>query len=620
MSSMRRMLVIDDSLTARMRVKEILESDGIQVTLCSSAEEGTTLATKTSPDVILLDVVLPGIDGIELCHAWRSVPELKEIPVLLMSGERSDRDDRAAGLRAGAMGYVVKPFNKSEMLAQVNLLHQLGKTHKELKHQVVLAQSASETKSRFLANMSHEIRTPLTSILGFAEGLLDSEISDDERLSAVKTILRNGKHLLEVISDILDISKIEAGKLLIERIECSPIHLLNDVMTLMSPKAIEKHLTLEVEYEYPLPRRIYSDPTRLKQILLNLVSNALKFTSKGKIKISVSCDRVAGIFVMKVTDSGIGMSEEEQRNLFKAFNQADASTVRKFGGTGLGLAISRELTESLGGKISVESTPGVGSTFTAEVAIGDISTFELIYEAPTAISSSQDSRGQQNQTFKGKILVVEDDEDIRKLLIQLLRKLGLETEFAENGVVGIEKAMTGAFDIIFMDMQMPVMDGYTAAKELRSKGYLQPIVAVTGNVMHEEVERLLTAGCTEHLAKPFERVRVIEVLNRYLVDKKTEDRENVEEEDPEILALTRSFVEGLSKRISAITAAYQSKDYETMHALAHRLAGAGLFGFNDLGAAALQLENSAKDQDENKIQVWFLECENLIKKVVAEQK
>lgn len=611
-------LVIDAGLTSRMKTKQLLEGEGFEVLLAADPAEGTRRARESAPDVILLDVVLPDTDGIELCRSWRSMADLREIPVMLMAGERSDRDDRAAGLEAGAMGYVVKPFNVKEMLAQVQLLYRLGRTHAQLKSAARLAESANHAKGRFLANMSHEIRTPLTSILGYAESLLDPELSEKDRFDAVRTILRNGTHLLDVLNDVLDFSKIEAGKLVIERIECGVFPMLNDVITLMRPKTEEKGLYLKLEYRYPVPRRIVTDSARLKQILLNLVGNAVKFTASGGVTVRVSFREQANTMRFEVIDTGIGMPPTQVARLFQPFTQADDSTSRKFGGTGLGLAITKDLAERLGGSAGVESVEGKGSVFSVEVDAGESNGREMARNAEELTSTQYEKAAlREPPRYRGRVLVVDDEEDIRRLLNSILRKVGLEAEFAVNGKVGVEKALERPFDLVLMDAQMPVLDGYSAIAQLRAHNYQFPIVALTGNAMEEEVRRLIEAGSNEHLAKPFDRASLYCMLGRYL-ESGTEDRQEVlvtasapppdggsvnenvlacARQDPELIDLTIQFVDGLPARRAKIGAAFEARDWPELKALAHKLIGAGLYGFTALADAAANLERAAAGQN-----------------------
>ena len=355
-----------------------------------------------------------------------------------------------------------------------------------------LAEAATHAKSEFLANMSHEIRTPMTAILGFTEVLMGSALNQVQ-LDAATTIERNGEYLIGIINDILDLSKIEAGKLEIEHIQCSPCQILSDVVSLMSVRANAKSLPLEIEYDGLIPQSIQSDPTRLRQILINLTGNAIKFTETGKVRLVarlLDAEHDEPKMQFEVVDSGIGMTDQQIANIFKPFMQADTSTTRKFGGTGLGLTISERLAKKLGGDIVVKSTLGEGSTFTVRVATGSLDGVRLL-ESPTEaqLRTDPDKKPAAPETkLDCRLLLAEDGLDNQRLIVFLLKKAGAEVAVAENGQIAYDLALTARdegtpFDVILMDMQMPVMDGYDATGSLREAGYTGPIIALTAHAM-----------------------------------------------------------------------------------------------------------------------------------------
>ncbi len=417
--------------------------------------------------------------------------------------------------------------------------------------------AANRAKSDFLTNMSHELRTPLTAILGFAEVLQeDDELSPDDRNSKLQTIRRNGRHLLELINGILDLSKIEAGKMEVEWLAVSPARILNDVVSLLQVRADDKNLTLSVAFEGLFPATVRTDPTRLRQILINLVGNALKFTASGSV--TVTARLVAGPVLAKlqfdVADTGIGLTAEQMARLFEPFSQADASCSRNYGGSGLGLAISRKLARMLGGDIVISSAPGQGSVFRLEVSAGDSAavvpidaaeTFicllnrEYRETAPVAGVSSTMKRPPERlegetktepqkkpesspaESLEGlRILLAEDGPDNRQLVGFVLRKAGAEVAFAENGRIAVQSAQAAdragrPFDIILMDMQMPVLDGYAATRELRSVGYILPIIALTANAMSDDRKKCVDAGCDDYATKPINRPALLSIVARH---------------------------------------------------------------------------------------------------------
>ena len=391
------------------------------------------------------------------------------------------------------------------------------------------AEHANQAKSEFLANMSHEIRTPMTAIIGFAETLLEPTLSEDQRRDAVATICRNGKHLLELVNDILDLSKIEAGQLDIEWTSCSIGRVVADAAALLQHRCDTKRLALRVEFDGPLPETIRSDPTRLRQILINLVGNAIKFTEVGSVRLVIRVvDRDSAPMVeMDVIDTGIGMTREQARRLFKPFSQADASTTRQFGGTGLGLSISRRLARKMGGDIRVLSSEvGTGSRFRATVAAGSLEGVKWI-DSPrlstfTPKYEPEDSPAVPAQCLNGRrILLAEDGPDNQRLIAHVLNRAGAEVIVADNGKVAISFALAapdedlGPFDLILMDMQMPVMDGYAATKLLRRRGHAGPIIALTAHAMAGDREKCLQAGCTDYATKPIDREKLIGLIYKY---------------------------------------------------------------------------------------------------------
>jgi PAS domain S-box-containing protein len=408
-------------------------------------------------------------------------------------------------------------------------------TNEELAQQIQLAEElaeqarqASAAKSEFLANMSHEIRTPMTAILGFSESLLDAEIGEEERRSSIQTILRNGGHLLQLINDILDLSKIEAGKLEVEILEIRLLKLLADVESLMRPRASAKGLALEILFEGPVPRQIQSDPTRLRQILVNLLGNAIKFTENGYVRLYVQAAPEAEELKLCIQDSGIGLSAEQLDTLFQAFQQADNSMTRKFGGTGLGLSISQRLAEMLGGEIVAESELGKGSSFTVRIQTGQVESdswchrpYSELRQTPEEDTRHSKPKNGKPASLEGRVLLAEDGPDNQRLIGHLLRKFGLEIEIVENGQQALDAILAEpngqeSYDLVLMDMQMPILDGYGATLELRKQQRRIPVIALTAHAMASDRERCLAAGCDEYLTKPVNRKALRELLGRFL--------------------------------------------------------------------------------------------------------
>ncbi len=392
--------------------------------------------------------------------------------------------------------------------------------------------AAAQAKTDFLANMSHEIRTPMTAILGYTDLLLESqdESAPPANVQAIKTIQRNGHHLLMVINDILDISKIEAGKMTVEHIPCSVSRVVAEVASLMRPRAIEKGLSLHVEYTSRIPKAIHSDPTRLRQVLINLIGNAIKFTKEGRIrivtKLADQTETISPRMVFQVIDTGIGITQEQQNHLFQAFAQADTSMTRKFGGTGLGLMISKRLTQMLGGDITVSSQPGEGSTFTVTIDPGSLAGVEMVEFTDEATDANPVGSQATTATQKlpGKldcrVLLAEDGPDNQRLIGFILKKAGADVTIAENGLVAYDKAIEAwkasqPFDVILMDMQMPELDGYGATRKLRNDGYKGSVVALTAHAMSSDRDKCLNAGCDDYATKPVDRAKLIALVHQW---------------------------------------------------------------------------------------------------------
>jgi signal transduction histidine kinase/CheY-like chemotaxis protein len=375
------------------------------------------------------------------------------------------------------------------------------------------AEAALRAKSDFLSTMSHEVRTPMNGVIGIADVLLDTQLDPIQRDYA-ETIVRSGEALLEILDDVLDMAKIEAGKIDLEMIPFDPVQVLNDVITLSGPRASAKGLNLQLNIGPDVPAAVIGDPSRLRQVIANLISNALKFTPVGTIRVELlaaGSNDGGSLLRFAVVDSGVGMSEAQRQKLFKPFTQAEASTTRRFGGTGLGLAISLRLVEMMGGKFTVDSAEGQGSTFAFTIRC------RLAAPAPATRP-----RVRSLQQFSGRILVVEDNIVNRKVARSVLKGYGLEVSEAENGELALEALRHQSYDLVLMDMHMPVLDGLETTRRIRAgerehgAARRQTVVAMTANVLREAVDSCREAGMDDFLPKPFKREQMVDILSRWL--------------------------------------------------------------------------------------------------------
>ena len=403
-----------------------------------------------------------------------------------------------------------RPSDEVDLLAKsfFEMLNKLEVIEEDLRH-------ATEVKNEFLANMSHEIRTPMNAIIGFGNMLAEEKLTENQ-MGYVNTICTAGENLLILINDILDFSKIEAGKLEIEFRPFETSQLLNHIDSLMRPMAINKKIDFQIMQKSELPAKLNTDFTRLCQCLINLCNNAIKFTAEGHVYIMVRYDEENEIIQFDVEDTGIGVEEDQKGKIFQAFSQADGSTTRKYGGTGLGLTISKQLAHLMKGDLIYNSSPGKGATFSLFVSSGvKLEEQDIIHDIGI-YKRDFDSQKLIGTKFKGKILVAEDNASNQFLIRLLLEKLGIEVTIANNGREALQLAEKNKYQIIFMDMQMPDMNGYEATKEIRKKEIKTPVYALTANAMKGDENRCIESGCNGYLRKPIIKKEILRVIAKYL--------------------------------------------------------------------------------------------------------
>lgn len=509
-------------------------------------------------------------------------------------------------------------------------------TQRELVRAKESAETASAAKSRFLANISHEIRTPLNGILGFAEYALthDRTLPVEERRNCLMTIRKSGEGLLVLINDLLDLSKIEAGKMEFEKIQFSPVEVLFETLSILGPRAREKGLTIDCRWDGDVPQSIESDPLRFRQVLLNLIGNAVKFTEKGRVEIVIRLVRELRQLQVDVIDTGVGIPEETQKQLFNPFTQGDESVTRRFGGTGLGLSICKSIVRELGGSIQLSSETGKGSQFTFSIDAGRFVDAEEEPTGDTAAFSKTPAEDPVISLLGKRILVADDGETNRKLVELLLGQTGAAVVCVENGLQAVTAVRQSHFDIILMDMQMPVMDGYTATRQLRSEGFTRPIMALTAHAMQGDKENCLEAGCSEFITKPIRQDRLLSKIagamrqceqtgigsgdSVYPSHQKNPYVSELPLDDPAFAEIVALYVGDAQKSWADFQMAIAASDATEVARLAHKMCGSsGMVGFSVLSDYARALENAARNDDWTEIQVAAAKVADVVKNMQA---
>lgn len=477
---------------------------------------------------------------------------------------------------------------------------ELKETERKLLERTKESEAAAQAKSQFLANMSHEIRTPLTSIIGYCETILDQSLSASERREAAVSAFRSARHLLGVINNILDISRLEAGKANIEITRTNLFDVISELVSINRGKIEEKRLGINVQYRFPVPRYINTDHTALRQILFNLIDNALKFTESGSVTICTSFNKQQSTVSISIADTGIGVTPDQCKRLFQVFSQGDSSTTRRFGGSGLGLAISKHLATLLGGDIALENNPGSGSIFTLTVPCREIGEGDITYADQAAAESSlfeiPPVDSSKLPKFSGKVLIVEDSPEIQRYIQFLLSRMGLAVTTVADGEQAVEAVRADKFDLIVMDMHLPGIDGQSATKMIRQRDVDIPIMALTADIRSEHVASCMDAGCNAFLPKPFSRAELVEKLSTFLVPGSDECVES-QNAPYDYESDRRRFVESFIEQVEQLDSACAASQYELLSKNSHKLAGAAAFAYPAVYEPLIGLNDAARQCD-----------------------
>jgi len=565
--SKKTILIVDDQNENILLLNNLLKS-AYKTLFARDGKKAIQIACSKCPDLILLDIKMPDMDGYEVAKKLKEHLSTSDIPIIFVTA-MSEEIDETKGFEIGAVDYVTKPVSPSTLMARVS-------THIKLREAIHEAKNANQAKSDFLASMSHEIRTPMNAILGMTELSLQQKINDDLHENLL-TIRDAANHLLDIINDLLDISKIEAGKITLEKIDFDLFHTINAIIRTFKVHVTNKNLSLTFENDKKTPRYVKGDSLRLKQILVNLLGNAIKFTQEGSINVHVSGSQIENNKLklnFSVIDSGIGIPEDKLNTIFENFSQADLSTTRKYGGTGLGLSISKKLVELMGGNIRVESKLDEGSKFYFDVLFekGD----KQVVQKQHSIEKNKKEIDltDQNQSLIQHILVIDDNHANLKVAEKFLKKYGYKPYLVPDVEKAFEVMEKICFDVILMDIEMPEMDGLEATRKIRNgevgnQNIYVPIIAMTAHALSSHRQKCFEAGMNDYITKPVNFHELKITIDRVLKLKANEydslyAQKKIQKKEKQVLNCKQAIarLEG-DEALYNLLLHYFKKDYQT---------------------------------------------------------